>query len=549
MTDRGGAGPSFLRPHETPRPSGALTTGASLPPDLTAQATGRLRVLAFLYAMIFLLVGVAPGLVFSDAFLEYTHDLAHWVPSVLSIALGVGVGALTYWRGLTPRGAGVVATLFVVASSCGIAFGQYHDVTSGIEYHGNFGGFGLSWVAPWVLLFTVAVPAPPRQALLSAIGAVSAVPVVYALEVSWGRNHLVLDGTQFFLSLVFPYVFVVLMAWVGARVIYRLGVAVKQARELGSYRLVELLGQGGMGEVWRAEHRLLARPAAVKLIRPEMLGDVSPERRREVLSRFEREAQATAAMRCPHTVELYDFGVTDDGAFYYVMELLDGLDAETLVQRHGPLPAERVVYLLRQVCHSLGEAHQLGLIHRDIKPANVFVCRYGLELDWVKVLDFGLVKSGPERGPDARLTADGAIGGTPAFMAPEQVLGDRPIDGRTDLYAAGCLAYWLLTGTLVFEGRTAVETMMMHVQAEPVPPSRRSEVAIPEALERAVLACLEKDPDRRPANADALDALLAAIPLDAWTAARAREWWRAHCPPHLRERPSVRRCLDEAGGR
>jgi serine/threonine-protein kinase len=255
-------------------------------------------------------------------------------------------------------------------------------------------------------------------------------------------------------------------------------------------------------------------------------------------------------MRCPHTVELYDFGATDDGAFYYVMELLDGLDAEMLVSTDGPLPAERVVRLWRQVCHSLGEAHQLGLIHRDVKPANVFVCCYGRELDWVKVLDFGLVKAGRERSPDARLTADGAIGGTPAFMAPEQVLGDRPIDGRTDLYAAGCLAYWLLTGTLVFEGRTTVETMMMHVQAEPVPPSRRSELAIPAALERAVLACLEKDPDRRPASADALDALLAAIPVDApWTAARARGWWRAHCPPHLRERPSVRRCLDEAGGR
>ena len=529
MTDRPEAGPSFLRPFDTPVSSAAPDYGASLPPDIAAQATVRLRILAFLYAVIFLLVGVAPGLVFPDAFREFVNDPAHWLPSVLSIALGCVVGALTYSRRLTPAGARAVSLVFLVASSYGIAFGQYHDVTSGIEYHGNFGGFGLSWVAPWVLLFTVAVPAPPRRALLGAIYAVSAVPVVYALEVSWGRNHLVLSATNFFLALVFPYIFVVLMAWVGSRVIYRLGVAVKQAREMGSYRLVERLGEGGMGEVWRAEHRLLARPAAVKLIRPEMLGDVSAERRREVLSRFEREAQATAAMRCPHTVELYDFGITDDGAFYYVMELLDGLDAETLLSAGGPLPAERVVYLLRQVCHSLAEAHARGLIHRDIKPANVFVCCYGLEFDWVKVLDFGLVKSGPERSPDARLTADGAIGGTPAFMAPEQVLGDRPIDGRTDLYAVGGLAYWLLTGTLVFEGRTAVETMMMHVQAEPVPPSRRSEVAIPDALERAVLACLEKDPDRRPASAGALTALLRDVPLPApWGPGEARRWWDVH---------------------
>jgi serine/threonine-protein kinase len=303
-----------------------------------------------------------------------------------------------------------------------------------------------------------------------------------------------------------------------------------------------------MGEVWRAEHRLLARPAAIKLIRPEMLGEASAERRRAMLARFEREAQATAAMRCPHTVELYDFGVADDGAFYYVMELLDGLDAETLVEQYGPLPAERVVYLWRQVCHSLGEAHQLGLVHRDVKPANVFVCCYGRELDWVKVLDFGLVKTERERSPDVRLTADGAVGGTPAFMAPEQVLGDRPIDGRTDLYAAGCVAYWLLTGTLVFQGRSAVETMMMHVQAEPVPPSRRSELAIPDALERAVLACLEKDPGRRPASADALDALLGAVSLDApWTASRARAWWRLHCPERLRARPGVGHCLGGNG--
>jgi serine/threonine-protein kinase len=509
----------------------------------------RLRILAFLYATIFFLVDVAPLPIVPGALAAYAGSPIHWVPSTLSIALGVAVGALAHSRRLTPEAAGTVGTLFLIASSYGIAFTQYHDLTSGVEYQGRFGGFGLSWVAPWVLLFTVAVPAPPRRALMAAAGAVSGVPVVYALVQGWGLNHVTLSGGEFFFSLVFPYGFIVLMAWVGARVIYRLGVAVKQARELGSYRLVERLGAGGMGEVWRAEHRLLARPAAVKLIRPEMLGDVGAERRREVLRRFEREAQATAAMRCPHTVELYDFGVSDDGAFYYVMELLDGLDAETLVEQSGPLPAERVVYLWRQVCHSLGEAHQLGLIHRDVKPANVFVCCYGRELDWVKVLDFGLVAMERDRGADVRLTADGTIGGTPAFMAPEQVLGDRPIDGRTDLYAAGCLAYWLLTGKLVFEGRTAVEMMMKHAEAEPVPPSRRTERAIPDALERAVLACLEKDPDRRPASADALAELLGAVPLEgAWTAVRARTWWRVHCPPRLRERAAVQRCLEAPDG-
>jgi serine/threonine-protein kinase len=195
-----------------------------------------------------------------------------------------------------------------------------------------------------------------------------------------------------------------------------------------------------------------------------------------------------------------------------------------------------VVYLLRQVCHSLGEAHDQGLIHRDIKPANVFVCRYGRELDWVKVLDFGLVKGSPDQGRDVRLTGDGHVGGTPAFMAPEQVLGDRPVDGRADLYAVGCFAYWLLTGRYVFQGPSAVATMMQQVQATPDPPSARTELSIPRELDRIILACLEKDPDRRPGTADDLSERLAAVPLaDPWTAERARQWWGLHRPAPPRD--------------
>ncbi len=194
----------------------------------------------------------------------------------------------------------------------------------------------------------------------------------------------------FFFWIVFPYVLTTIMAYVGARVVYTLGKAVTEARELGSYRLVERLGQGGMGEVWRAQHRLLARPAAIKLIRGVGVGDIGASD--EAVRRFEREAQVTAGLSSPHTVQLFDFGVADDGSFYYVMELLDGLDLETLVRRHGPLPAERAIYLLRQVCHSLAEADSYGLVHRDIKPANLFVCRYGGEYDFVKVLDFGIAK-------------------------------------------------------------------------------------------------------------------------------------------------------------
>jgi serine/threonine-protein kinase len=352
------------------------------------------------------------------------------------------------------------------------------------------------------------------------------VPAAYGVNAALGRNAP-LAGDAFFFHLVFPNLVVLLMAYVGARVVSRLGAAVRQARELGSYRLVERLGRGGMGEVWRAEHRLLARPAAIKLIRPEVLGGNDPEARRTLVRRFEREAQATAMMRSRHTIALYDFGVSEDGTFYHVMELLDGLDLHALVRRYGPVPAERAVYLLCQVCDSLAEAHEAGLIHRDIKPANIYSCRHGREADVVKVLDFGLVKHLEPAAPGAELlTAGDLSGGTPAFMAPEQALGEDRVDARSDLYAVGCVAYWLLTGTLVFEGSTPLETIVMHVHAQPDLPSRRTEQSIPAELETLILTCLAKDPAARPQTADELAARLAAVPLERrWTAEDARRWW------------------------
>jgi len=237
-------------------------------------------------------------------------------------------------------------------------------------------------------------------------------------------------------------------------------------------------------------------------------------------------------MRSPHTLELYDFGVAEDGTFYYVMELLDGFDLDELVERFGPVPPERVVHMIRQVCFSLGEAHEAGLIHRDIKPANLYTCRYGRDVDFMKVLDFGLVKQGggPDAGAD-RLTGEQlAVGGTPAFMAPEQAVGDT-VDGRSDLYSLGCVAYWLLTGTLVFKGRTPVETMMMHVHVQPDRPSLVTNRSIPPELEAVVLACLAKEPTQRPQTADELAARLGSVELgNQWTQARAREWWDTHRP-------------------
>src|SRR4051812_4383530 len=319
------------------------------------------------------------------------------------------------------------------------------------------------------------------------------------------------------------------LATITSRVTYGLRKQVAEANELGQYILEEKIGGGGVGEVWRARHRLLIRPAAVKLIRPQTPGDA------ELLPRpFEREARATASLKSPHTVQLYDFGATEDGRLYYVMELLEGLDLDTLVRQYGPLPPERVVHILRQVCSSLQDAHQNGLVHRDIKPANVVVSRAGTTFDFAKVLDFGLVKLDTAGRPDdnaLNLTQDGSTSGTPAFMAPEVVLGATETDHRVDLYALGCVAYWLLTGKLVFQGKSVVEVMFHHALTPAPRPSTRSDLPIPPPLEDLVMACLEKDPGRRPATAEAVRLRLDDVPLEkSWTVERAERWWATHRP-------------------
>jgi serine/threonine-protein kinase len=283
----------------------------------------------------------------------------------------------------------------------------------------------------------------------------------------------------------------------------------------------------------------LIRPAAVKLVTARELGS-GPERDPELrLRRFEREARATAGLKSPHTVQLYDFGVTADGSLYYVMELLDGMDLDTLVDRFGPVPPERAIHLLLQVCASLEDAHQNGLIHRDIKPANLVVSRVGADWDFVKVLDFGLVKleGGRQSEQSLRLTAENNVSGTPAYIAPESVTGG-PTDHRVDLYSLGCVAYWLVTGKLVFEGPGAIKVMSDHVHAAPAPPSTRSSQPIPPELESLILACLSKDPEQRPASAAELQSRLEAIAgPEPWTLERARQWWSQNAPRLSLARP------------
>ncbi|MCZ6918532.1 MAG: serine/threonine-protein kinase [Gemmatimonadetes bacterium] len=385
----------------------------------------------------------------------------------------------------------------------------------------------LTWsgVAVWVLIYPVIVPNTPLRTAIASIAAAATEPLTVLL---YARAGSIPTPTMAeFTRAMFPNLIAVVLAVAISKTMYGLGQKLKKARSMGSYKLDERLGEGGMGEVWKASHRMLARTAAVKLIHPEVLGGPDGAANPTLLKRFEREAQATAALRSPHTVELYDFGVANDGTLYYVMELLDGIDLATLVQQYGPQPPGRVAKLIRQACHSLYEAHLNGLVHRDIKPANIMTCRYGTDLDFVKVLDFGLVKRGQAPAADAaQLTQVGTVSGTPAFMPPEQAMADAEIDGRADIYGLGCVAYWLLTGKLVFPRSSVMAMVIAHATEEPPSLSGHKAQEIPQKLEDIVLACLAKDPDHRPQTAKALSKMLEWIELDMpWTDEAEEQWW------------------------
>ena len=513
---------TLVRPDERAAESRGMSS--SLPADLLGQAAGRLRSLALLYAFIFFMAGIFPALLFREdralLFSTFWYGGTSVVAILLALVVAWVVGSGRFALGTVMA----IGLAFEVLGSYGIAIAEF---TTGVDVASSGRVMGHSWVAVWTVLFTVVVPSTPRRAALAALASVSAVPVVIGVMIATGATDFRPSPMHFFFWLVFPYLLVVGMAYVGARVVYGLGRAVKAARELGAYQLEAKLGQGGMGEVWRAKHRMLARPAAIKLMRRPVAGHEG-NGDDEAVRRFEREAQATARLRSPHTVELFDFGIADDGAFYYVMELLDGLDADSLVRRFGPVPAERAVHVLRQICHSLSEAESCGLVHRDIKPANIFLCRLGEDYDFVKVLDFGIVKASREAAEEMPVhTQEHAIHGTPAFMAPEQALGTA-VDGRADIYATACVAYWLLTGQYVFTSDSSMGLLLQHAQAEPPAPSTRTHQGVPEALDRLIVSCLSKNPAARPQTARELSARLAEIEVGGeWTQEQAREWWKA----------------------
>jgi serine/threonine-protein kinase len=305
----------------------------------------------------------------------------------------------------------------------------------------------------------------------------------------------------------------------GVRAISRLRRQVAEARQLGQYRLCQRIGVGGMGEVYLAEHQLLKRPCALKLIRPDSMADP------RALVRFEREVRLTAALSHPNTVEVYDYGRAEDGTYYYVMEYLPGLSRAELVERHGPLPPARAVYVLRQVCGALREAHAAGLIHRDIKPSNIFVSRRGGMDDVAKLLDFGLaLPTARTRAP--QLSGEGQVLGTPLFMSPEQATGGGELDGRSDIYSLGAVAYYLVTGRPPFDGEDGIGLLIAHARDPVVPPSLLHD-NLPHDLERVVMRCLAKDAADRFPDVEGLERALGECAcMGEWDQDRASRWWR-----------------------
>jgi eukaryotic-like serine/threonine-protein kinase len=313
-----------------------------------------------------------------------------------------------------------------------------------------------------------------------------------------------------------------LTAIFGTHTINTLRIEAYRARLLNQYRLGRKLGGGGMGEVYLAEHQLLKRPCAIKLIRSDLVGN------QRVFARFEREVRATAQLSHWNTIEIFDYGRNDNGAFFYVMEYLPGLSLAELVERYGPMAPARVIYLLRQACDALHEAHEAGLVHRDIKPANLMAAYRGGRYDVAKLLDFGLVKTLSEDEKAPHLSREGTVAGSPLYMAPEQIMRTQAPDRRSDIYGLGAVAYFMLTGRPPFFGETPMEVMMAHVHDQVTPPSQLRE-EVPADLERIVLRCLAKNPDDRyhdaPSLAEDLDRCADAA---SWSARQAALWWQEH---------------------
>ncbi len=512
------------------RPSTPVRTttsrpGQSLPTELLGQTCRRVGIVSIVFASLWIITLFLNNVVASwlgqMAFMQALWPFPGNLVATIGVFSSLGMTWLAHRLSGKPRLLDVGAGFLVLQCLLIAILSQWAAVPISPR---------VSWVCIPILFYPAIVPNTPRRTLITSLLAATTEPV--ALGLSHLRGAEVHLNAFYILWDFLPTYICAFLVVIPVKIIHGLGQQVRRARELGSYRLEEPLGKGGMGEVYRATHQMLARPAAIKLIRSELIGSSSPSAAKVIIERFRREAEAAASLRSPHTINLYDFGISQDGTFFLVMELLDGLDLETLIERYGPVPAERAVYLLRQACESLAEAHTRGLIHRDIKPSNIFTCRMGLDVDFVKVLDFGLVKAMGEGDRESTmLTQPDSTTGTPAYIAPEVIRGDRVPDHRLDIYTLGCVGYWLLTGRMVFQAPNAIQLMYQHANATPVAPSQRSELEIPSDLDRIILSCLAKLPEDRPQSAHELSRLLAAsAAAQGWTEERAHRWWDRHHP-------------------
>jgi len=512
-------GGGVLRCGRAPSQASGSRTHVRIADEVAKQGAQRIGVLAFITAVT--VVGVAilhQALQPEMAAAQQNHLFR--LSALFLVLAGIGLVALQRSDLVSAQELLDLGLVFEVAGSCALAFMENAMPWPDAPIRGS------TSVATWLAICVVIIPNKPWKSVTAALLSAAMVPLAHVMTARI-LDYAALPWNRLVIHSLGPFLVAGWTPFISTR-IHQLQEELSRSRDFGNYHLETLVGRGGMGEVWLARHRLLRRDAAVKLVSAGLLDQAGHSERRRLLKRFESEAQAIASLRSPHTVAIYDYGLAENGSLYYVMEYLEGMDAEVLVHRHGPQPAGRVVSILRQTCDSLEEAHDAGLVHRDIKGGNVFICRLGKSADFVKVLDFGLVKN-LGGATQTALTGD-RTSGTPAFMSPEQVRGED-LDARTDIYGLGCLAYFLLTGLVVFNKPDPMSMALAHVTEQPDPPSMRSELPVPPSLERVVMACLNKRREDRPQSVSELKEMLErCTDVEPWTGADATRWWTLHQP-------------------
>ncbi|MDQ3037842.1 MAG: serine/threonine protein kinase [Myxococcota bacterium] len=514
--------PSTRDPHESlgrPRAIGRLAGGtvdlASSSDDGHALLQSRIA----LFGRVTLLLTVLGYAMTNLVTLASGHGGLHELVSDSSLAmLGAITTFLVVW--LVARGAPLpitaLHTLDAVGTIVPVALLDLMSLLLPVELRPDLASRHLVMLLVTTnLIVARAVLIPSRPGRSAAIGGAAAIPALVFAAIADGPGE---PGMRVAYAFTWSLI-AVMTATFASHVIYGLRRSAREARRLGRYTLMEKLGSGGMGVVYRAEHAMLRRPTAVKLLDRNQVGELG-------LARFEREVQLTAQLTHPNTIAIYDYGRTPEGVFYYAMELVDGLDLEALVRAHGKQSPARVVHLLRQACGSLSEAHEAGLVHRDIKPSNLVLSMRAGQGEVLKVLDFGLVKDAREGASDTSLSRTGAVLGTPLYLSPEAITAPDRVGAASDLYALGAVAYWLLTGEPVFRASSVVELCAAHLTERPLPPSKKG-IELPPELEHLVLACLAKTPAERPASAAALADALASCGAAAWSRDDAARWWSA----------------------